>query len=180
MPIAHRYTRPDQFYLSSSEDYGCPPYNSTPDDLPPRPWGGQWPQYVNGLWILVEDHRERKPPAFSAEDAQEGIAYWLPDDTHHTPARHMPTPGPLPRNVLAEQPAAPEPTSQELTVRLRDMRDSRLAATDKYLLADYPIGPEELADIKAHRQVLRDLPQQPGAPWDGGGDATPWPALPQF
>lgn len=38
MAIAHRYTRPDQYYICSDEDYGYPPYNSTPDDLPPRPW----------------------------------------------------------------------------------------------------------------------------------------------
>lgn len=64
--------------------------------------------------------------------------------------------------------------------RLRTERDARLAATDKYLLADYPVGPEELGIIRAYRQALRDLPDQPGAPWDGGGDETPWPVIPQL
>ena len=64
-------------------------------------------------------------------------------------------------------------------IRLRTERDARLAATDKYLLADYPISTEDLDKIKAYRQALRDLPARPGAPWDGGGELTPWPELPE-
>lgn len=64
--------------------------------------------------------------------------------------------------------------------RLRTKRDARLADTDKYLLADYPISPENLAKVKAYRQALRDLPAQEGAPFDGGGHETPWPAIPQL
>lgn len=65
-----------------------------------------------------------------------------------------------------------------LHARLRTERDARLAATDKYLLSDYPVGTEELGIIRAYRQALRDLPDQPGAPWDGGGEQTPWPEQP--
>ncbi|MDY0259348.1 MAG: tail fiber assembly protein [Desulfovibrio sp.] len=65
-------------------------------------------------------------------------------------------------------------------IRLRTERDARLAATDKYLLADYPISTEELGNIRTYRQALRDLPAQEGAPFDGGGDETPWPAIPQL
>ncbi len=106
MAIAHRYTRPDQYYINSDEDYGCPPYNSTPDALPPRPWKNQWPQYVdNKGWKLVEDHRQREEPHFAAEDVQPGADYWLPCDTHLSPARRMHTPGPLPKGALTERPA---------------------------------------------------------------------------
>ena len=106
MAIAHRYTRPDQYYINSDEDYGCPPYNSTPDALPPRPWKNQWPQYVdNNGWVLVEDHRQRAEPHFAAEDVQPGTEYWLPEDTHISPARRMFTPGPLPDGALTERPA---------------------------------------------------------------------------
>ena len=106
MAIAHRYTRPDQYYINSDEDYGCPPYNSTPDALPPRPWGAKWPQYVDGTgWVLVEDHRQRAEPHFATEDVQPGTEYWLPGDTHLTPARRMFTPGPLPDGALTERPA---------------------------------------------------------------------------
>lgn len=107
MAIAHRYTRPDQYYTSSVEDHGYPPYNSTPDDLPPRPWSRKWPQHVNGIWVLVEDHRERKAPTFSPEDEQEGTEYWLSEDTHDTPARRMHTPGPLPQDTLTTRPEQP-------------------------------------------------------------------------
>ena len=59
-------------------------------------------------------------------------------------------------------------------------RDVRLAATDKYVLADYPISEGYLAQVKAYRAALRALPEQPGAPWDGGGEATPWPDTPDI
>jgi hypothetical protein len=74
--------------------------------------------------------------------------------------------------------ACPSPTAHELSTALRSQRDAKLGATDKYLLADYPISPEELEAIKNYRQLLRDLPAQPGAPWDGGGSETPWPEKP--
>ncbi len=63
-------------------------------------------------------------------------------------------------------------------LRLRELRDSHLVASDKYLLADFPISPEELEAVKTYRQALRDIPQQEGAPWDGGGELTPWPIKP--
>lgn len=108
MAIAHRYTRPDQYYINSDEDYGCPPYNSTPDALPPRPWKNQWPQYVdNKGWVLVEDHRQRAEPHFAAVDVQPGTEYWLPEDTHISPARRMHTPGPLPEDALTKRPEQP-------------------------------------------------------------------------
>ena len=108
MAIAHRYTRPDQYYICSDEDYGYPPYNSTPDDLPPRPWKKQWPQYVdNKGWVLVADHRQRAEPHFAAVDVQPGTEYWLPEDTHISPARRMHTPGPLPKDALTKRPEQP-------------------------------------------------------------------------
>lgn len=69
-------------------------------------------------------------------------------------------------------------SAPDLFTALRHARDARLDATDKYLLSDYPISESDLGAIKAYRQALRDLPAQPGAPWDGGGELTPWPELP--
>lgn len=60
--------------------------------------------------------------------------------------------------------------------RLRTERDVRLAATDYLVMPDYPMA--DKSAVTAYRQALRELPQQEGAPWDGGGDATPWPAKP--
>jgi hypothetical protein len=72
----------------------------------------------------------------------------------------------------------PAPTAEQLYASLRTARDMRLADTDKYMLPDYPITEEALAQVKIYRAALRDLPAQPGAPWDGGGELTPWPELP--
>ena len=63
--------------------------------------------------------------------------------------------------------------------RLRAGRDRRLTATDYLLMPDYPISDDQRAVVQTSRQARRDLPAQAGAPWDGGGEATPWPAAPE-
>ena len=62
--------------------------------------------------------------------------------------------------------------------RLRGERDRRIAATDYLIMPDYPLPEDSRAVVQAYRQALRDLPVLEGAPWDGGGEATPWPAMP--
>lgn len=62
--------------------------------------------------------------------------------------------------------------------RLRAERDQRVAATDYLIMPDYPLDDEVRAAVRAYRQALRDLPARAGAPWDGGGEATPWPDMP--
>ena len=62
--------------------------------------------------------------------------------------------------------------------RLRAERDSRLSATDYLLMQDYPLDNTRKEAVRLYRQALRDMPSQEGAPWDGGGEATPWPDLP--
>ena len=74
----------------------------------------------------------------------------------------------------------PAQTAEAIFEALRAARDVRLAATDKFLLADYPISEGDLALVKTDRAALRALPEQPGAPWDGGGEATPWPDAPDI
>lgn len=78
---------------------------------------------------------------------------------------------------LAEQ-AAIYNGAEARFARLRGERDRRLAATDYLLMADYPLTETTRANILAYRTALRDLPQQPGAPWDGGEALTPWPVKP--
>ncbi|WP_418740700.1 tail fiber assembly protein [Desulfovibrio sp.] len=63
--------------------------------------------------------------------------------------------------------------------RLRAERDRRLSATDFMIMADYPIPADQRTAVQIYRQALRDLPAQEGAPWDGGGKETPWPAAPE-
>ena len=68
----------------------------------------------------------------------------------------------------------------ELFRMLRQERDKRIADTDYMAMPDYPLDEARRAEILVYRQALRDLPSQDGAPWDGGGDATPWPVKPEF
>lgn len=107
MSIAHSYHPIERFYVSSAEDFNWTPANATCEKLPPRPWDRQWPVWTGGRWILVEDHRERKAPAFLAEDAQEATDFWLPDDTWETPPRHVFVPGPLPEGAILSRPEKP-------------------------------------------------------------------------
>lgn len=69
-------------------------------------------------------------------------------------------------------------SADELFIQLRRSRNAKLASSDYLLISDYPLSVEKRADVLAYRQALRDLPAQEGAPWDGGGEATPWPELP--
>lgn len=66
----------------------------------------------------------------------------------------------------------------ELFANLRAERDRRVAATDYLLTPDYPLAEDKRVAISAYRQALRDLPAREGAPWDGGGELTPWPDKP--
>lgn len=70
-------------------------------------------------------------------------------------------------------------TTEELAARVRAERNRRLTATDYLVVPDYPLDPDKLEEVKTYRQALRDLPQQPGFPWNGPNDpACPWPVLP--
>lgn len=75
-----------------------------------------------------------------------------------------------------------DPTTEaERFESLRIARDSKLAATDHLLATpDYPLTEAQREAITVYRQALRDLPSQEGAPWDGGGELTPWPVKPQL
>lgn len=106
MPEAHRYTKPDRFFHGTVKYNTVQPGNSALDDLPPLPWPKQWPQHVDGTgWVMVDDHRERNAPLFDAALEQGATDYWLPGDTHDTPARQMKEIGPLPDGALTERPA---------------------------------------------------------------------------
>lgn len=188
MPIAYRYTKPDAFFHGAVLYNKVQPGNSTLNAPPPKPWPKQWPQYVDGTgWVMVDDHRERKPPLFDAALEQDATDYWLPGDTHASPARQMKEPGPLPDGAMLSKPTAPEPTIEELFDRLRNERDVRIStvlwmrerhADELELGKETTLTPEQYTALLTYIQALRDLPAQPGAPWDGGGELTPWPELP--
>ena len=119
-------------------------------------------------WDYVEDHRQGKG---------RGTPFWQPaeGDDWQSPPRYTEELGPLPDGAVMERPEKPAPTVTDLFTSLRAERDRRIAATDYLVMPDYPLTEEAKATVSTYRQALRDLPQQAGAPWDGGGDLTPWP-----
>lgn len=131
-------------------------------------------QGEQGAWYYIADHRQHMDEKGTK---QGGTPFWLPDkgDDYTSPPRYMETLGPLPDGAVTERPEKPAPTVPELFASLRAERDRRIAATDYLVMPDYPLTEEAKATVSTYRQALRDLPQQAGAPWDGGGDLTPWP-----
>ena len=72
----------------------------------------------------------------------------------------------------------PLPPSEEyLFELLRKKRDSLLLETDYFVMPDYPSSESDKKKMIEYRQALRDITGLDGAPWDGGGDNTPWPVL---
>ena len=143
-----------------------PPPETIPD--------GRVARWTGTDWETVEDHRQHLDEKGTK---QGGTAYWLPDqgDDWQSPARYMDDLGPLPAGAVTVRPEKPAPTEAELFQQLRAERDRRIAATDFLLMPDYPLPDDQRTVVQAYRQALRDLPAQSGAPWDGGGEGTPWP-----
>lgn len=143
----------------------------------------------NAVWLLPANATFVSPPAgvgkvavwngtaWELKEDNRGKEYWLPGDNWQADPRVMKDLGPLPDGTTFER---PEPTEEEKFILLRGMRDGKIAATDYLIMPDYPLPEEKKAGVLAYRQALRDLPAQPGAPWDGGGEGTPWPELPDM
>lgn len=65
-------------------------------------------------------------------------------------------------------------SKDETIANIRNYRDSLLLATDVYLtVPDYPLSEEQKDEIRQFRQLLRDIPQQPGFP-----ENVVWPTVP--
>ena len=131
-------------------------------------------QGEHGTWYYIADHRQHMD---SKGTKQGGTPYWQPaeGDDWQSPPRYTEELGPLPEGAVTERPEKLAPTVTELFASLRAERDRRIAATDYLVMPDYPLTEEAKATVSTYRQALRDLPQQAGAPWDGGDDLTPWP-----
>lgn len=141
----------------------------------------------NAVWLLPANATFVSPPAgvgkvavwngtaWELKEDNRGKEYWLPGDNWQADPRVMKDLGPLPDGATFER---PEPTEEEKFTLLRGMRNGKIMMTDYLLMQDYPLDNSLKEAVQAYRQALRDLPSQDGAPWDGGGDATPWPELP--
>ena len=69
----------------------------------------------------------------------------------------------------------PEPTDEELAIKVRAERNMKIAETDYYMMPDYPSDPKNIEEMKAYRQALRDIPKQEGFP-----SKFTWPDVPKF
>lgn len=69
--------------------------------------------------------------------------------------------------------AGPMPEIEWAAIRSR--RDQLLRATDFTQLPDYPATAEQLAQLKAYRKALRDIPETVAQPAE-----LVWPELPSF
>ncbi|WP_434609867.1 phage tail assembly chaperone [Pseudomonas sp. D2-30] len=80
----------------------------------------------------------------------------------------------LSNNDIPEIPlAVPSPEIEWAAIRTR--RNQLLRDTDFTQLPDFPATETQLADIKAYRQALRDIPETDVEP-----SSLLWPVLPDF
>lgn len=140
-------------------------------------------------WDYIEDHRQHMD---SKGTKTGGTSYWLPaeGDDYTSQPRYMEILGPLPEGAVTERPEKPAPTEKELFATLRAARDVRLAEYDTLMaqLARWlRIATTEsattalyakIAELDTWAEALCALPSADGAPWDGGGENTPWPEQP--
>lgn len=159
MPKCYQYTA-DGYYAGEAEDYGLLPNNAT--HTVPTLKKGFVPRWTGKKWEQIEDHKGKS-----------GYVNGQPHEVKEY--------GPLPEG-WSDIPLPP--TTEELFDKLRSFRDARLSAVrwmrerhaDELELGNgTSLTPEQYTALLTYIQALRDLPSQPGAPWDGGGELTPWP-----
>ena len=163
MAIAYQHTA-DGYYASEVEDYGILPNNAT--YTAPTFKKGFIPCWNGKKWEQVEDHK-----------GESGYVNGQPHEVKEY--------GPLPEGWSDTPPA---PTIEKLFDTLRSVRDGRISAVlwmrerhadELELGKETTLTPEQYTALLTYIQALRDIPAQPGAPWDGGGELTPWPELPK-
>ena len=164
MDKAYQYTA-DGYYAGEIDDYGLLPNNAT--RTPPALKEGFVPRWTGKEWEQVEDHKGKS-----------GYVNGMPTEIKEY--------GPLPEGWSDTPPA---PTTEELFDMLRSFRDGRISAVlwmrerhadELELGKEISLTPEQYTALLTYIQALRDLPAQPGAPWDGGGELTPWPTKPEI
>jgi hypothetical protein len=75
-------------------------------------------------WEVVEDHRQKLDDSGTK---QGGTKFWLPGDTHASPARYMEELGPLPDGAMSEAPAM---TDKEIAAQRKGEITGRLSQID--------------------------------------------------
>lgn len=75
-----------------------------------------------------------------------------------------------PGKWIFEDGAWTELTAEKKAVLIRQQRDDLLLATDYMMMPDYTMSDAERDALKAYRQALRDVPEQPDFP-----NSVVWP-----
>ena len=76
-------------------------------------------------------------------------------------------------NVVAWRDMAKREERELLAAKERSKRDRLLEASDRKMHIDSPLSPEQLEEQMVYRRALRNVPQQPGFPYD-----IDWPVEP--
>ena len=71
------------------------------------------------------------------------------------------------------------PNNEHFLKRARNIRNELLNRTDRYVLSDYPISPEQLMEIKEYRQNLREFINENEIKILAG-EKVEWPKQPDF
>ena len=71
------------------------------------------------------------------------------------------------------------PNNEHFLKRARNIRNELLNRTDRYVLSDYPISPEQLMEIKEYRQNFRDFINENEIKILAG-EKVEWPKQPDF
>lgn len=160
MTIAYQYDA-SGYFAGEVDDYGLLPNNAT-YTRSPSIQAGKWPCWTGKAWKQVEDHRERKSypelvARYGEQYPQKATEYWLPEDTHETPARTMKEVGALPKGALLECPAKPEPTAFEKIAEAQApfLEQQTLAKSD-FITARIEGDAELEAEAQADYQVSVD------------------------
>lgn len=133
-----------------------------PENLSALQWEGT-PENGAGHMEFTDDYNQVLGPLVYDEDVKPFVDLWERE-----------------KAMLEAKEREQKSDPEKLFARLRGLRDGRIAATDYLAMPDYPLDGDKKAEVLAYRESLRNLPDMPGAPWDGGGSQTPWPPMPEF
>lgn len=157
MAIAYQYYA-SGYFAGEVDDYGLLPNNAT-YTRSPSIQAGKWPCWTGKAWKQVDDHRKRENlpelvARYGEQYPQKATEYWLPEDTHDTPARTMKEIGMLPKGALLEQPAEPEQTIFEKIAEAQaPFIEEQALAKKEYQTADIEGDEEWKAEAQAEYQA---------------------------
>ena len=132
-------------------------------DRPPIAEGGKAVIFDDG-WKQVVDNRGK-----TAVNADRGIFEidYLGEKEGDTIVTAEMQKGLDDGTFVVEQGRIVEKPRQMKAAERRLERNMLIAATDKYMFADYPISEEEREKYRQYRQYLRDIPEQESFPDEG-------------